>query len=150
MPSDLVRYFFMATFSKVTGESPRLAQFPTCLLPDHENVDSTALEDAPFKDRFRVQLGEKVGMTVTSHIAKDGHAFIHPDPLQCRALTVREAARLQTFPDSYVFLGNRTSQFTQVGNAVPPYLAAQIAEVVADVLLRAGLVAETQPEARLA
>jgi DNA (cytosine-5)-methyltransferase 1 len=50
---------------------------------------------------------------------------------------VREAARLQTFPDTYVFLGNRTSQYTQVGNAVPPYLAHQIAELVADVLKRA-------------
>lgn len=139
MPADLARYFFMACFGQVAGASPKLAQFPACLLPEHRNVKDTPLEDAPFKDRFRVQLADRHSMTVTSHIAKDGHAFIHPDPLQCRALTVREAARLQTFPDSYVFLGARTSQYTQVGNAVPPYLAAQIAELVGGVLIRAGM-----------
>lgn len=139
MPSDLVRYLFIAAFGRETGESPRLADFPTCLLPDHSNVDLLAPEDAIFKDRFRVQIRDRHGMTVTSHIAKDGHAFVHHDPVQCRSLTVREAARLQTFPDSYVFLGNRTSQYTQVGNAVPPYLAVQIADCVGKVLDRAGL-----------
>jgi len=144
MPSDLVRYLFVSAYGVETGESPRLADFPTSLLPEHRNVDQANIDDAIFKDRFRVQLADRCSMTVTSHIGKDGHAFIHPDPFQCRSLTVREAARLQTFPDSYVFLGNRTSQYTQVGNAVPPYLASQIANVVADVLRRAGLVSSTQ------
>jgi DNA (cytosine-5)-methyltransferase 1 len=139
MPSDLVRYLFAATFGQVTGESPRLIDFPRCLLPSHKNVDPDKVEDSIFKDRFRVQIAGRHSMTVTSHIAKDGHAFIHPKPMQCRSLTVREAARLQTFPDSYVFLGNRTAQYTQVGNAVPPYLANQIAEIVARVLKRAQL-----------
>lgn len=137
MPSDLVRYLFLSAWGEVHDQSPKLRHFPPCLLPDHENVKDVSLDEAPFKDRFRVQVGGVHSMTVTSHICKDGHAFIHHDPEQCRSLTVREAARLQTFPDSYVFLGNRTSQYTQVGNAVPPYLALQIAELVADVLERA-------------
>lgn len=139
MPTDLVRYLFAASFGEVTGSSPRLKNFPMCLLPDHKNVNRLRPEDAIFKDRFRVQVADYHATTVTSHIAKDGHAFIHFDPSQCRSLTVREAARLQTFPDSYVFLGNRTSQYTQVGNAVPPYLAYQIAEIVGEVLRSAGL-----------
>jgi DNA (cytosine-5)-methyltransferase 1 len=147
MPSDLVRYLFASAFGDVTGVSPRLHDFPVCLLPSHKNVDPRMPQSAIFKDRFRVQIADYHSMTVTSHIAKDGHAFIHYDPVQCRSLTVREAARIQTFPDSYVFLGNRTSQYTQVGNAVPPLLARQIADVVAGVLERAGVAKSKAKEA---
>jgi DNA (cytosine-5)-methyltransferase 1 len=142
MPTDLVRYLFVAAFGVVKKGSPRLQDFPKCLLPEHKNVDPDKLDESPFKDRFRVQVAGHYSMTITSHIAKDGHAFIHPGVSQCRSLTVREAARLQTFPDSYVFLGPRTAQYTQVGNAVPPYLARQIAGIVANVLHRAALSSE--------
>lgn len=133
MPTDLGRYLFASSYAKVTGASPRLADFPTQLLPDHDNVRK-GVDDGLFADRFRVQLAHGAATTVTSHISKDGHYFIHPDPAQCRSLTVREAATLQTFPKDYFFAGPRTSQYHQVGNAVPPKLAGQIAAILADVL----------------
>jgi DNA (cytosine-5)-methyltransferase 1 len=131
MESDLHRYLFAAAYAEVNNESPKLRDFPKSLLPNHANA-SSALR--PFEDRFRVQLANAPATTIVSHIAKDGHYYIHPDPMQMRSLTVREAARLQTFPDNYFFCGNRTQQYHQVGNAVPPLLAYQIAEIVAEIL----------------
>lgn len=129
MTSDLVRYFFAAVYAEVVGRSPKASDFPAELAPDHQNWTS-----GKFTDRFRVQLAGSASTTVTSHISKDGHYFIHPDPLQCRSLSVREAARLQTFPDNYFFKGNRTQQYVQVGNAVPPYLAKLIGDVLLTII----------------
>ena len=132
--ADIHRYFFVSAFARIHHRSPGLKDFPPALLPLHENVQAALLE-TKFNDRFRVQLEGRPSTTVTSHISKDGHYFIHYDPTQCRSLTVREAARLQTFPDNYFFEGPRTAQYHQVGNAVPPFLAHQIAEIVADLLV---------------
>lgn len=131
MESDLARYFYSAVFTNLNGRSPKgHTEFNLKnLAPDHANW-----ETGKFSDRFRVQRYEAPSTTVTSHISKDGHYFIHPDPSQCRSLTVREAARLQTFPDNYFFQGNRTQQYHQVGNAVPPMLASKIAGIVLKIL----------------
>lgn len=130
LTQDLMRYMFAGLYVEKFGTFPRLqdyARHHSDLIPDHANVDS-----GKFTDRFRVQVADRPATTVTSHISKDGHYFIHFDPKQCRSLTVREAARIQTFPDNYLFRGSRTQQFHQVGNAVPPYLAYQIGEIVFD------------------
>lgn len=127
---DLDRYLFSSCYAAVRSTSPALSDFPIALLPAHANVRGDAI-DAVFGDRFRTQVAGEPSTTVTSHISKDGHYYIHHDPSQCRSLTVREAARLQTFSDDYFFCGPRTSQYHQVGNAVPPKLASQIARSVA-------------------
>ena len=129
LKEDLGRYLFSSLYLKVYNDFPKLKDFPEWLLPNHKNAIG-----GKFADRFRTQRPNQPATTVTSHISKDGHYFIHYDPAQCRSLTVREAARVQTFPDNFFFCGTRTQQYHQVGNAVPPFLAKQIAEIVYNIL----------------
>lgn len=83
-----------------------------------------------FGNRYTVQSFSQPGKTVVAHLYKDGNLFIHPDPSQERTFTVREAARVQSFPDDFRFVGSRTNQYKQVGNAVPPLMAKRIAEAI--------------------
>jgi DNA (cytosine-5)-methyltransferase 1 len=133
MKEDLRRYLYVAAYANLheSGTSPKgHKKFDLAgLTPNHKNWTS-----GKFVDRFRAQVWDRPATTITCHIAKDGHYYIHPDLVQCRSLTVREAARIQTFPDNYFFCGTRTEQYVQVGNAVPPFLARQIAEVVSSIL----------------
>jgi DNA (cytosine-5)-methyltransferase 1 len=129
LKEDLIRYLFSALYLEKNGDFPKLRDYPEWLLPKHKNA-----KGGKFADRFRTQRPDEPATTITSHISKDGHYFIHYDPAQCRSLTVREAARIQTFPDNYFFCGPRTAQYHQVGNAVPPYLARQIGIIVKDIL----------------
>ncbi len=102
--------------------------------PDLPEELKTHRNETSFTDRYKVVDGKGVSHTVVAHIAKDGHYYIHPDLKQCRSISVREAARLQSFPDDFYFEGSRSAAFKQIGNAVPPLMANAIAKKMKELL----------------
>jgi DNA (cytosine-5)-methyltransferase 1 len=114
---------------KKTGEQPHFAKYST----------------RSFKDKYYRLMWEGQSKTIVSHLRKDGNSFVHP--LQARTLSVREAARLQSFPDEYIFCGSRGPQFVQIGNAVPPVMARAIGEVLIDAIRQQENEPVTEPTA---
>ena len=90
----------------------------------------TQKNEDSFLDRFKVVNGKGNAHTVVAHLAKDGHYYIHPSLNVCRSISVREAARMQSFPDNFYFEGSRSAMFKQIGNAVPVLMAKKIAESI--------------------
>ena len=88
--------------------------------------------DKSFNDKWKRLSNDRPSWTVVSHLSKDGYMYIHPS--QNRTISVREAARLQSFPDCFVFHGSRSAQFKQIGNAVPPLLAMAVAKHLKNIL----------------
>ena len=110
--------------AKKNGTNLRYGDVPR-ELQTHSNKTS-------FLDRFKALDYDCVSHTVVAHISKDGHYYIHPDLKQNRSITVREAARIQGFPDDFYFENSRTAAFKQIGNAVPPILSQKIAMSIID------------------
>lgn len=112
--------------AKAKGKNLKYTDLPDNL-QTHSNKHS-------FLDRFKALDYNAFSHTVVAHISKDGHYYIHPDINQNRSITVREAARIQGFPDNFYFENSRTAAFKQIGNAVPPILSKKIAMALLDFL----------------
>ena len=102
--------------------------------PDLPRELKTHKNENSFVDRYKVVDINGLSHTMVAHIAKDGHYYIYPDLEQIRSISVREAARIQSFPDDFYFEGGRSAAFRQIGNAVPPLMATAIAEAIKEML----------------
>lgn len=117
-----IEIYKLAILAMNEGKRIKYTDLPESL-QTHKNVTS-------FLDRFKVVREDDLCHALVAHIHKDGHYYIHPDLQHPRSLSVREAARVQSFPDDYIFEGSRGAQFTQIGNAVPPLMAEGIARKI--------------------
>lgn len=121
-----LKIYKLVSNAKKQGVNLKYNELPEELIT-HTNTKS-------FLDRYKAIDGDSVSHTVVAHISKDGHYYIHPDSTQNRSISVREAARIQGFPDNYFFETSRTSAFVQIGNAVPPKLSRKLAKSILEIL----------------
>lgn len=119
-----LKIYKLVVEAKKQGKNIKYNNIPK-QLQTHSNKSS-------FLDRYKALDYDSVSHTVVAHISKDGHYYIHPDIKQNRSITVREAARIQGFPDNFVFEHSRSAAFKQIGNAVPPILSHKIAQAILD------------------
>src|SRR5262249_26608338 len=91
-----------------------------------------------FVDKWKKLVPSEPSWTIPAHLSKDSYSHIHHDATQARAISIREAARLQSFPDAFMFTGNMGECFRQIGNAVPPLMAWAIAEAILRPVARQG------------
>lgn len=119
-----LKIYKLVVEAKKQGKNLKYNNIPK-QLQTHSNKSS-------FLDRYKALDYDSVSHTVVAHISKDGHYYIHPDIKQNRSITVREAARIQGFPDNFVFEHSRSAAFKQIGNAVPPILSLKIAQSIVD------------------
>lgn len=117
-----LKIYKLVSDAKKEGLNLKYNELPEELIT-HTNTKS-------FLDRYKAIDSNSVSHTVVAHISKDGHYYIHPDSSQNRSISVREAARIQGFPDNYYFESSRTSAFIQIGNAVPPKLSKNLANTI--------------------
>lgn len=122
-----LKIYKLVSDAKKHGVNLKYNELPEELIT-HTNTKS-------FLDRYKAIDGDSVSHTVVAHISKDGHYYIHPDSKQNRSISVREAARIQGFPDNYYFETSRTSAFIQIGNAVPPKLSRKLAMSILEILI---------------